>query len=175
MFKRTFVGTVVMMSFLIFVTQGTNADGGGEMKIRSNGFDYNQMINAKFSCDAEDVSPQLSFENVPSGTKSLALLVDDPDAPGGNFVHWLVYNIPADTKEIPEGGPLPEGSVEAVNDFGNKGYGGPCPPPGKPHRYFFTVYALDIRELQNVTKRNFEEKIKNHIIGSAELIGLYKR
>ena len=144
------------------------------MQIKSDDFKHNKMMNARFTCQGEDISPQLAFENIPEGTKSLALSVIDPDAPGGSFIHWLVYNIPADTKEISQGGPLPSGSIEVMSDFGKKEYGGPCPPSGT-HRYFFTLYALDTAELQDLTKATFLGEVKRHAIETAEAIGLYKK
>ncbi len=144
------------------------------MKIKSNDFEHNKMLDAKFTCQGQDISPQLIFENVPEGTKSLALSVVDPDAPGGGFIHWLVYNIPVGIKEIHQGGPPPSGSTEVINDFGKREYGGPCPPSGT-HRYFFTVYALDADNLHGLSKSNFTNEIKQHTIETAEIIGLYNK
>lgn len=146
----------------------------GKMKVKSNDFEHNKMLDAKFTCQGQNISPQLIFENVPEGTKSLALSVVDPDAPGGSFVHWLVSNIPAGTKEIVQGAPLSSGSTEIINDFGKREYGGPCPPSGT-HRYFFTVYALDADNLQGLSKSNFTNEVKGHTIETAEIIGLYKK
>lgn len=144
------------------------------MEIKSNDFEHNKMMDAKFTCQGQDMSPQLIFENVPEGTKSMALSVIDPDAPGGKFIHWLIYNIPVGIKKILQGGPLPSGSMEVINDFGKREYGGPCPPSGT-HRYFFTIYALDANNLHGLNKSNFTSEIKQHIIETAEIIGLYKK
>lgn len=144
------------------------------MKIKSNDFEHNKMMDAKFTCQGQDISPHLAFENIPPGAKSLALSVIDPDAPGGSFIHWLVCNIPHNTKEIPQGGPLPLGSTEVISDFGKREYGGPCPPTGT-HRYFFTLYALDTDNLQNLSKTNFVNEVKQHAIETTEIIGLYKK
>lgn len=144
------------------------------MQIRSTAFDNNQQIPSKYTCDAEDASPPLHISEVPEGAKSLALIVDDPDAPAKAWVHWLAWNIDPGTSEIEEG-TAPSG-VEGTTDFGRTGWGGPCPPSGT-HRYFFKLYALDI-ELDltsSATKTDLEEAMKGHIIDKGELIGLYKR
>jgi hypothetical protein len=175
MAKKIIFYTVFMVCFLGFGFQDLiKAEEGRQMKIKSNDFEHNKMMDAKFTCQGDDISPQLVFENIPQATKSLALSVIDPDAPGGDFIHWLVYNIPADTKEIPQGGPLPQGSIEVINDFGKREYGGPCPPWGT-HRYFFTLYALDTDALQGLTKASFVGEVKKHAIETAEIIGLYRK
>jgi len=145
------------------------------MKITSPAFEHNQSIPQKFTCDGDNVNPPLQFSDVPEGTKSLALIVDDPDAPVGLWVHWTAWNIKSDTTEITENA-VPSGGVEGVTSFGNSGYGGPCPPDGE-HRYFFKLYALDT-ELDLSTesdKEDLEEAIVGHVLDKAELIGLYKR
>ena len=116
------------------------------------GFSSRSGIARKYTCDGDDVSPPLRWENPPAGAKAFAMIADDPDAPGGTWVHWLIYDLPAETKELFESVPktevLTNGGKQGVNDFGKVGYGGPCPPPGdKPHRYIFTVYALKIDQL----------------------------
>lgn len=142
------------------------------MKLISNDFKNNQLMDKKFSYRAGNISPHLKWEGNPLGTKSFALSCNDPDAPVGDWIHWLVYNIPAGVKEIPQGGPVP--GVGAKNDFGQVGYGGPSPPSGT-HRYFFRVYALNVEKLEGIkNKSNFMEKVKTHTIESAEIIGLYK-
>ncbi len=175
MFKKGIFYTVVVLSFLsLLVPKPIEAREGDKMEVKSNDFEHNKMLDAKFTCQGQNISPQLIFENVPEGTKSLALSVVDPDAPGGNFIHWLVYNIPAGIKEIPQGAHPPSGSTEVINDFGKREYGGPCPPLGT-HRYFFTVYALDADNLQGLSKSNFTNEVKQHAIETAEIIGLYKK
>lgn len=111
------------------------------MKITSPSFQENAFIPSKYTCDGENINPPLVISDVSADAKSLALIVDDPDAPVGTFVHWLVWNIPPRVGEIKEGS-LPEGSIQGTNDFGKKEYGGPCPPSGT-HRYFFRLYALN--------------------------------
>ena len=144
------------------------------MKLYSPNFQHQQRMPANYTCDGQNISPALSWSDMPEDTASFALSVIDPDAPGGNFIHWLVYDIPRQASGIPEGGPLPEGSKELTNDFGRRIYGGPCPPTGT-HRYFFTLYAIKIKELKNITRTNFLKEVQNNALATAELIGLYAR
>jgi Raf kinase inhibitor-like YbhB/YbcL family protein len=142
------------------------------MKLKSKDFVDNGSIPSEFTCDGRNISPQLSWEDVPEGTKSFALSVTDPDA-YGNWVHWFVHDISKESRELEQGG-LPEGAKEVENDFGKKPYGGPCPPSGT-HRYVFTIYALDAAHIENLSKHNFLEKVKKHSIKKAVLTGLYNR
>lgn len=143
------------------------------MRLRSRAFEDGGHIPSEFTCDGEDVSPQLSWEDAPDGTESFALSVTDPDAPGGEFIHWLVYDIPRDVESIDRGG-LPDGAKQVENDFGKRDYGGPCPPSGT-HRYIFTIYALDTGHLESINKSNFFDGVEKHAPDRAELMGLYKR
>ncbi|PHJ62045.1 phosphatidylethanolamine-binding protein [Nostoc linckia z18] len=150
------------------------------MKLESSAFKSNELIPAKYTCDGKDISPPLLWDEIPIGTQTIALIVDDPDAPGRIFVHWLVYNIPNTTHQLTEHTPtvktLPNGAVQGKNDFGKFGYGGPCPPSGI-HRYFFKLYALD-KSLDlaiGATKNQILAAMEGHILASAELIGRYKR
>jgi Raf kinase inhibitor-like YbhB/YbcL family protein len=143
------------------------------MRLESKDFEDNSSIPSEFTCDGRDVSPQLSWGDVPAETKSFALSVTDPDAPMGTWIHWLVHDIPKDVRTIAQGG-LPEGAKQVENDFRMKEYGGPCPPSGT-HRYIFTVYALDVENLEGVKKRNFFDKVREHTLDKAVLKGLYKR
>jgi len=143
------------------------------MKLKSKDFVDNSSIPSEFTCDGRNISPQLSWENVPEKTKSFALSFTDPDAPGGTWIHWLVYDISNELRKI-ERGSLPEGAREVVNDFGRTSYGGPCPPSGT-HRYFFTIYALDTEHLEGINKRNFFDIVEKHTIEKAAIKGLYKR
>ena len=127
---------------------------------------------SEFTCDGRNISPQLSWENVPENTKSFALDVTDPDALGG-WIHWRVYNISKEIKEI-EQDSLPLEAKEVENDFGKKPYGGPCPPSGT-HRYIFTIYALDVEHLEGVNTHNFLDKVEAHTLDKAAITGLYKR
>ncbi|HEY9730179.1 MAG TPA: YbhB/YbcL family Raf kinase inhibitor-like protein [Chroococcales cyanobacterium] len=150
------------------------------MKLESTAFTANGMIPFLYTCDGQDISPLLSWDSPPTGTQSLALIVDDPDAPGQTFVHWVVYDIPPEIRQLPQSVPseptLSGGGTQGKNDFGKLGYGGPCPPSGI-HRYFFKLYALD-RELElksGATKAQLEAAMSGHILATAELIGRYAR
>ena len=151
-----------------------------EIKITSPAFGDGGMIPAKYTCDGANISPLLQWEAVPEGTVSVALICDDPDAPMGTWVHWVLFNLPADTKELPEKFPddetLPDGTRQGLTDFGNTGYGGPCPPSGT-HRYFFKIYALDskIDIVSIVDKPELLKAMEEHIIGQGQLMGTYKR
>jgi len=143
-----------------------------ELTIKSPVFDNNKSIPSKYTCDGDDVNPPLIIEGIPEGTKSLVLIVDDPDAPMGTWDHWIVWNIPLTNK-------IEENSVpgtEGLNDFRRHSYGGPCPPSGT-HRYFFKVYALDTKLNldSNSRKKDIEKAMKGHILAQGELIGLYGR
>jgi Raf kinase inhibitor-like YbhB/YbcL family protein len=147
---------------------------GTRMKITSSSFQHGDNIPAKFTCDGSDSSPHLQINGVPPEAKSLVLIADDPDAPGGLFTHWLVWNIPAQTNSIAEGS-APKG-VQGTNDFGKSGYKGPCPPPGI-HRYSFKVFALD-RELDlrpGAKRSQVDAAMKGHVIAQGELVGRYAR
>lgn len=142
------------------------------MKISSSSFGNKEAIPSRFSCDGADVNPELHIAQVPDGTQSLALIVDDPDAPGKTWLHWLVYDI-LPTARIAEDS-LP--GTEGRNDFGRTGWGGPCPPSGT-HRYFFRLYALDAKTALSAgaSRKELESAMEGHILESAELVGLYKR
>ena len=142
------------------------------MKLTSKEFEHNEYIPTKFTCQGKDINLALIIEDIPKETKSLALIVDDPDAPMGMWVHWVVYDIAV----IPR---IEEDSIpgkQGINDFGRKNYGGPCPPSGT-HRYFFKIYALDkkLNLAEGINKQELETTMKNHILDKAELIGLYKK
>jgi len=163
---------------LLFVAAGDQAPG---FEIRSTAFGSGGTIPEKYTCNGSDISPPLSWTEPPAGTKSLALIMDDLDAPAGTWVHWVVYNLPASARELSEGIPttetLADGAKQGTNDFRKIGYGGPCPPPGSAHRYFFKLYALDI-ELSlapGATKKQLETAMAGHILTQAELIGRYGR
>ncbi len=149
--------------------------GGTPMQIISSAFADGQDIPAKYTCDGDNINPPLSFADIPINTKSLALVLDDPDSPSGNFVHWLVWNIPPDTASIAEDS-TPPTAVIGTTSFNKQEYGGPCPSIGK-HHYQFKVYALDTTlELPATTSRTeFDQAIYNHILGQGSLTGLYIR
>lgn len=147
--------------------------------LSSNAFQNGGDIPNKYTCDGADVPPELSWNNVPNATQSLALIAEDPDAPAGTWTHWVLYDLPPDTPGLEENVPkvdqLPNGARQGRNDFKRIGYGGPCPPPGKPHRYFFRLYALD-RKLglkPGATKDEVQAATKGHILGEAELMGKF--
>lgn len=146
----------------------------GTMKLTSD-FEYNEKIPSKYTCDGEDLAPVLKISEIPQNTKSLALIVDDPDAPMGTWVHWVVYNIPENTTKI-DSKNFPTGTKQGMTDFGRIGWGGPCPPNGT-HRYFFKLYALDEKTnlAGGLTKAQLETSIREHVIEKAELVGLYQR
>ena len=145
------------------------------MKITSSAFQEGGNIPSKFTCDGVDTSPPLHFEQIPAEAKSLALIVDDPDAPSGLFTHWLVWNIDPKTMAIPEGS-APTSAVQGKNDFGKSGYGGPCPPSGT-HRYFLKIFALD-RQLDLAAGSNRAEldaAMRGHVVAQGELMARYSR
>ncbi|EPR43960.1 YbhB YbcL family protein [Desulfovibrio sp. X2] len=147
------------------------------LTITSPAFASGSPIPARFSCDGEDVSPALAWKGAPTGTVSLALLVDDPDAPVGDWVHWIVFNLPADSTGLPENaGPAGEPGRDGKNSWGRQGWGGPCPPGGR-HRYFFKLFALDaVLDLpQGATKKQLLSAMQGHILARAELMGTYAR
>lgn len=174
--------TVILTLFFLSVPF---IKGGDAMsfKIMSHDFKDSTAIPRMFSCDGDDISPELQWVDPPEGTKSFALIVEDPDAPGGTFTHWIVYDIPATFKELSRGMDndtgLKNGIKEGISDFGHRGYGGPCPPRGHgTHRYNFILRALDMPALglpDSARKNAVEKAIKGHIIGETRITGVYKR
>lgn len=146
-----------------------------QLSIRSSAFQNRGKIPSKYTCDGEDINPPLIFENIPDEARSLTLIVEDPDAPGKTWLHWVVFNISADTTHINEDS-VPQHAVEAMTDFGHIGYGGPCPPQGV-HRYHFKLYALDtmLDLTEDVTLEEIRQAMEHHILDEAELVGLYSR
>jgi Raf kinase inhibitor-like YbhB/YbcL family protein len=144
------------------------------MKLTSPAFTHNEAIPSEYTCDGDDLSPPLVISDVPSNAKSLALIMDDPDAPVGTWDHWVVFNIPPTTKQISKG-TEPNG-IAGRNSWGRTGYGGPCPPSGT-HRYFFKFYALDalLNLPEDSTKKDLERAMQGHILAQAQLMGTYKR
>ena len=151
-----------------------NQQGGLKMEVISNNFKNNQDMSSKYTCQGQNIRPHLKWSNFPEETKSFAISVIDPDAPMGDFVHWLIYNIPVTVTELQEGLDIPPSSIEVKNDFGKKQYGGPCPPSGK-HRYFFRIYALKTQKLESINEVNFLEKVNENNLDTAEIIGLYQK
>jgi len=146
------------------------------MKLTSSAFENNQYIPSKYTCDDTNINPPLSIVGTPEGTESLVLIVDDPDASNGDWVHWMIFNIPPNVKEIKEGGGAPAGSIESKTNFRNTGYGGPCPPSGI-HHYQFKLYALDsVLNLDaSADKKDIEKSMTGRILAQDLLVGLYER
>lgn len=150
------------------------------LEIKSSAFSNEGNIPSKYTCDGADVSPPLSWSGAPNGTKSFALISDDPDAPMGTWVHWVVWNIPPTMTELKENVAKspngPNGSKQGVTDFKRNGYGGPC-PPGGTHRYYFKLYALNttVSLPESATKKDLEAAMGSHIVGQAQIMATYKR
>jgi hypothetical protein len=148
------------------------------VKITSSAFSHNEKLPKKYTCDGEDINPPLEFDNIPGGTVSLVLIVEDPDAPGQIFNHWTVWNIENTTRKIAEGAGAPSKSNQGITDFGKSGYGGACPPKGHgKHRYRFRLYALDsFLDLgPNTSREELLDAMKGHVLDGAELVGTYER
>lgn len=164
---------ILLFGFVcIILTSIAIAEGESNMKISSPEFNHNQSIPAKFTCEGQNINSALIIEGIPKETKSLALIVDDPDAPVGIWVHWVVYNIPVINR-------IEENSIpgkQGVTSSGKKDFHGPCPPSGT-HRYFFKIYALDttLNLNEGISKKELETAMQGHILDKAELIGLYKK
>jgi len=151
------------------------------MAFRLNASDFHGTdIPKKFTCDGADVSPALTWSDPPKGTAAFALIVDDPDAPAGTWVHWVIYDLPADIRELPEGVPheyqLANGAQQGRNDFRRIGYNGPCPPRGNAHRYYFKLYALDSNTnlKPGASKAELEHAMKGHVLAHTELVGKFR-
>jgi Raf kinase inhibitor-like YbhB/YbcL family protein len=145
------------------------------LDVTSSAFSEGQSIPEKYTCDGQNVSPPIKWSGASEKTKSIAIICEDPDAPSGTFSHWVLYDLPGSTKELAEGSS--GGGKEGVNGFGKKGYGGPCPPPGPAHGYFFRIYALDTESLSNAgsSKENITAAMQGHILAQRQLMGRYKR
>lgn len=177
---------LIGLIFCCYSPLSFSLEGGAAMalSLKSSAFEHQNAIPKGFTCDGSNVSPALSWSNVPQTAKSLALIVDDPDAPAPflplrTWVHWLLYNIPPTVSELPQNiapQDLPKGALQGKNDWKETGYKGPCPPIGR-HRYFFKLYALDtaLPDLNQPDKAALEKAMEGHIIDKAELIGTYKR
>ncbi len=175
---------VIMFTLVCGAAASSAAKGSSAMRLSSSAFAANVEIPSKFTCEGSDRSPPLAFAEIPPGAKSLALIVDDPDAPDPaapkmTWVHWVLYNLPPQTKGLAEGTTshdLPPGTLEGVNDWKRVGYRGPCPPVGR-HRYYFKLYALDkvLPDLHKPSKAALEEAMHGHILAHADLVGLYRK
>lgn len=147
------------------------------MKITSSSFNTNEKIPEKYTCDGENINPPLEFFEVPENAKSLVLILDDPLAPMGTWTHWTIWNIPVETKELNEKAKIPQGAVEGLTSFKTNGYGGPCPPKGIEHKYYFRLYALNtMLDLESkANEAELKEAMKPCIEDYAELVGIYGR
>lgn len=176
-----------LLACLLIAAAGVAASGGARkgaavgFHLESPAFQAGASIPKQFTCEGSDESPGLKWTDPPEGTRTFALIADDPDAPVGTWVHWVAFNLAANTTELPQAVPRTEqingGGKQGMNDFRRLGYGGPCPPPGKPHRYFFRLYALDTTlDLKpGCRKGDVERAMKGHVLGTAELMGTYGR
>jgi Raf kinase inhibitor-like YbhB/YbcL family protein len=156
-------------------------EGEMALSVTSTAFQEDGQIPDKYTCKGQDISPPLAWSEPPEGTQSLALIMDDPDAPGGVFTHWVMFNIPSDSRGLPEAVPtqdkLPSGALQGKNGFGRIGYGGPCPPSGSPHRYQFTLYALKqpLGLEAGASKKQILETMQGQILARGQLTGTYQR
>jgi len=174
---------VLLLVGLTFLLVGCVGEGNtrpqlsinsNNMKVFSNDFKDNQKIPSRFTCDGEDVRPQLAWSEVPQVARSLALVVFDPDAPGKGWLHYLVVNLPPVNMVLNGGDAVPAPGVELTNDFGQTAYGGPCPPSGR-HRYIITLYAFDVEKIEPVNYAEFLQLAQEHVVAEAMLTGLYQR
>ena len=183
---KEFLGIAIWLTLVLAglaCRSGSTAIGEGKptLALTSSSFQGGGEIPKKFTCDGGDASPELVWSAPPVSTQSFALTVVDPDAPLGSFVHWLLYNLPAGKRELaealPKQGELPDGSLQGENDFDKTGYGGPCPPGKSPHRYVFTLYALDSKLSlpAGATRKQVENAMQGHVLARGTLIGLYHR
>jgi Raf kinase inhibitor-like YbhB/YbcL family protein len=177
---RVYAGIILLLVATVWSQQ---RPGGSAMslKLSSTAFPPGGDIPSKYTCSGADVSPALSWTDPPAGSQSFVLIADDPDAPAGTWVHWVAYDISASARQLREAVPktdaIPGGGVQGQNDFRKTGYGGPCPPPGKPHRYYFKLYALDskLNLKPGATKQVVEPAMEGHILAQAELMGRFQR
>jgi hypothetical protein len=171
---------VVLILAAPFKVRGQQASSS-RIELKTTSFTPGGFIPKRFTCEAADISPALTWTGPPAGTESFAIIEDDPDAPSGTFVHWLVYDLPAAYRQLTEGlsrnEQMPGGGRQGTNDFSRTGYSGPCPPPGRPHRYFIRLYALDakLNLRPAATRRELEAAMQGHILAQAELMGRYQR
>lgn len=180
------LAVMVVLSFITMALTGCESKQPTQevkmaLNISSSAFEEGSRIPSKYSCQGEDVSPPLRWGEPPSGTQSFVLIMDDPDAPGGIFTHWVLFNLPSATQQLQEAIPstaqLSDGSLQGENDFSKIGYGGPCPPSGRPHQYRFTVYGLDrMLDLKaGASKKQVLEAMEGHILGQGQLTGSFQR
>jgi Raf kinase inhibitor-like YbhB/YbcL family protein len=166
---------------LLCLVAGSASAASSELSIQSTAFVANGPIPVAYTCSGDDKSPALAWSGVPAATKSIALIVRDPDAPMGSYVHWVIYNLPASATGLPAGLPaaatLENGAVQGISGRGTSGYHGPCPPPGPAHHYHFRLYALDdkLNLAAGANAAEVEQAIKGHVLASADLVGTFAR
>jgi len=181
--KRLFFYALIMAFFLVFVScskAGETTKQGPALEVKSTAFGHAKSMSDKYTCDGADVSPPLEWKNAPTGTKTYAVICETPDAPTGNWVQWVIYDIPADVTKLPESvaktGQLDNGAKQGKNDFDQTSYSGPCLPAGE-HRFFFRVYALDVPAnlKAGATKDQLLQTMQGHILAEGALMGVYGR
>jgi len=165
---------ILLLTAPILATSAWADRNHKNITVTSDAFKANEAIPSEYTCDGAEKTPSLSWSNVPSDAKSIAILVEDPDAPKGTFTHWMVTNIPPSDTSLSTDGTLPQGAVAAKNDKGSTGWAGPCPPSGT-HHYHFRVYALDKTVAQPTSRADFMKEIKGHVLAQGELIGTYQK
>ena len=185
LYSRDFRGianlTLTVSAIFLAASVLAAKDSPENLELKTTAFRPGGVIPTQHTCSGADISPALSWNQPPTRTRSFVLIVDDPDAPAGTWVHWVVYNLPAAARQLPEripsGDVVTGGGKQGVNDFSRHGYGGPCPPPGQPHRYFFRLYALDmVMSLRApVHRKDVDSAMKGHILAQAELMGTFGR
>jgi Raf kinase inhibitor-like YbhB/YbcL family protein len=182
--QRVIIRCVAAAVFYMCCSQGFAAAQKStrqRFQLESGAFAAGGFIPQKYTCSGDNVSPALSWKNPPNGTQSLVLIVADPDAPSGTWIHWIIYNLPPSSYRLPEGvpkvGEIQGGARQGTTSFQEVGYGGPCPPPGSTHHYHFNLYALNVhlRLPAGATGNEVDRALKGHILGETELVGLYKR
>jgi Raf kinase inhibitor-like YbhB/YbcL family protein len=178
----TIIGLLALVIYLGACGQAAPQPAAGvALSLQSSAFADSETIPVRYTCDGDDVSPALSWAEPPAGTQALALVVDDPDAPVGTWVHWVLFNLPATVRSLPEGvfagESLPEGGLQGANSWKQLEYGGPCPPQGSTHRYFFKLYALDtsLDLSAGATKGDVEKAMNGHVLAQGQLVGRYSR
>ena len=180
--SAVFNAVFYLVTFLIVVAAIALAkDPPGKLELKTTAFPMGGKIPVQYTCSGDNISPALSWSQPPPRTQSFVLIVEDPDAPAGTWVHWVVYNLPASSRQLPQhippGDEVVGGGKQGLNDFPQNGYGGPCPPPGKPHRYFFRLYALDaFLDLRSpVHRQNVDAAMQGHILAQGEWMGMFGR
>lgn len=166
----------IIIGLLSFILT-TFAFATESFSIKTNAFLNNSAMPTLYTCDGKDISPELSWNNAPSKARAFALIMSDPDAPNGTWYHWVIYNIPANTKQLAENSSLPAGTLTGKNSWGKAQYNGPCPPKGSAHKYIFTLYALDtlLNLKANEDTQTVLSQVKNHTIQSTDITAIYNR